>query len=292
MQGSVRWLIAVTVLVLALAAPVSAGVYYKSVTRGEGGPNADMGNMVMKGWAEGEKARIEMVESNNPMTEAGTYFLTTDSGKLIYLVNPKEKTYSKWDMEAMVGAAGNAMKAARGFVSIKFSQPKVEKLLEENGGTIVGLPTTHYRYRTSYSMEMKVMGMKQSSAVVNEEEIWSTSKLTAAVLGVWLKKEPPKFGDEQLDALVKAEMGKVQGIPLKTVTVSTTTDNKGKSQVTKTTMEVVEFETVNVPDGKFVLDPSYKEVPMFPTEGAEGEEGEGDPSSALMKMFGAKKKPN
>lgn len=291
MVSKARWLIVVTVLVLALAAPASAGVYYKSVTKSEGGPNAEMSNMTMKGWAEGDKARIEVVESGNPMTGAGTYFLTTDGGKLVYLVDPKEKTYSKWDMEAMVGMAGNAMKAARGFVSMKFSQPKVEKLLEEDGGIIVGLPTTHYRYRTSYSMEMKVMGMKQSSTVVNEEDIWSTSKLTAAVLGVWLKKEPPKFGDEQLDALVKAEMGKVHGIPLKTVTVATTTDNKGKSQVTKTAMEVVELEMTNVPDSKFVLDPSYKETPLF-GEAPGDEEGEESPSSALMKMLGGKKKPN
>jgi len=264
------------VALVVLACEATAGVYFRSVTKTEG-EHAAGSAITVKAWMSGDRGKVEFLESDNPMLEAGSYFLTQDGAATMILVDPKDKTYMKWDMAAMMGVASSAMK----MMNMKYSEPKVEVLSEENGGLVAGLPTRHYKVRTSYTTEMKFMGMKRSSSVVTEEDIWATSELVEAALGMWLRKEPPKSGDEQFDAFVAKQMNVVKGFPLKRISVTTTTTDKGKPQVTKMTMEVVELQAMPVPASTFQIPPDYREVTM-----SEGGEGEANPFAG---MFGKKK---
>lgn len=265
--------IAVSLLAVAvIASPAFAGVYYEAVTKSEG-KGAEMQASRVKAWAHGERARVEFVESGNPMMAAGGYMVTEDGGKNLFFVNPKEKTYTRFDVEAMGQFVGGASK----MVNMKISDHKVENLGEEPGGMIAGLPTTHYRFRTSYAMEMSVIGMKMRSNVVQEQDIWAAPKLVEAALGIWLRKNPPSFGNSEFDTMVKAEMGKMQGFPLKSVTKTTTTDKKGKSETSVTTMEVTKLELDMIPNVSFTVPAGYEEVDMFGGQG-----GEGNPFAKLM----------
>ncbi len=278
MRRSLAWSAAALVVV---ACEATAGVYFRSVTKTEGDGAAGSATTV-KAWMSGEKGKVEFLESDNPMLEAGSYFLTQDGGATVILVDPEEKTYMKWDMAAMAGAASGAMK----MMNLKYSEPKVELLSDEPGGLVAGLPTRHYKVRTSYTTEMKFMGMKHSSSVVSEEDIWATSELVEAALGMWLRKEPPKSGDEQFDAFLAKQMNVIKGFPLKRITVTTTTSNKGKPQVTKMTMEVMELRAMPVPASTFQIPAGYQEVTM-PGGGGEDEGG----ANPFAKLLGNKKKP-
>ncbi len=267
---SKRLLVGAIILGLVSSAGAS-GLYYEAVTRVEGKQAQGMGDVLVKAWVSGDSAKIEFAESKNPMMGKGTYLMTHDGGGTVYLVNPKEKTYAAWDMAAMTKFAGGAM----GMMKMKISDPIVEKLLEEDGGSMLGYPTTHYKYRTSYTVSLSVMGMKSESKTVQEDDTWSTTALSQGALGVWLRSEPPSFGDEQLDALVKAEMGKVHGIPLKKITVTTSTDTKRKkSETSTTTMEVTKLQPTAVPAGTFVIPAEYEETSLFPLGMGESEETE------------------
>jgi len=136
-----------------------AGWEYTAVTKAEGGKHSDMQDTKVHALVDGTKARIEFAESKNPLMGAGTYLLTTDAGKTARLVNPGEKCYSEWDMKKMMGMAGGIM----GMMNMKVKDQKVEKLLEEKGPSLLGLPTTHYKFRTSYTMEISFMGMTQAN---------------------------------------------------------------------------------------------------------------------------------
>ncbi len=273
----------VAAALLCVAGSASAGVYYEAVTTTEG-KGGGMGDVTVHAWVDGDMAKVEFTESGNPLMGPGSYLLTRNGGKTIYLVNPSEKTYAEWNMEAMMNMAGGAMKMAKGMMNMKFTDPDVEKVGEEPGGSMLGMPTTHYTYRTTYAMEMKFMGMHQKNTTVQDQEIWSTTALDMPAMGIWLKDSGPKTGDEQLDTLIQAEMDKVKGFPLKQVTVTTTTDEKkGKSQTSTTTMEVTKLEKTSVPASTFVIPPTYTETSLVPESGEEGEEGEGNP---LSKLFG------
>jgi len=271
------------VVLLVFAAHSFAGVYYVAQTTAEGGKSAEKQNMVVKAWASGDGGKVVFEESENPMMGKGTYIITKDGGKTMFLVDPKEKTYMKWDLESMMGLLGGAMK----MMNLKFTDPKVEALGEEPDGLVAGVPTVHYRFRTTYAMSMSFMMMKKNSKVVKDEEIWAATELADAALGIWLRKAPPKTGNEDMDKLIKAEMGKVQGFPLKRKTVTTSTDEKDKKEVTTITMEVTELQMVPVPDSTFEIPSDYKETSLAGT--GEGEQGE--ESNPLLKMLGPKKNP-
>jgi hypothetical protein len=217
---------------------------------------------------------------------AGNYLLTKDGGQTMYMVNTKDKNYMKWDMDAMMNMAGQMMQM------MTFSDPKTDKLLEEAGEPVAGYPTRHYRFRTTYKMDMNMGFIKSSSVVTNEEDIWATSKIKDLGMGSWLKKQQRKTGNAQIDALIKQQMDKTEGIPLKMITLSTSTDSRGKSQASKSTMEVTEIKETSVPASAFEIPAGFKELKMeMPTD----EEGQGDatkagaPAIPFNKIFGGKR---
>ncbi len=131
------------------------------------------------------------------------------------------------------------------------------------------------------------MGMKQSSKIVQDKEVWAAPKLVEAALGIWLRKSPPKMGDEEFDKLVRAQAGRIQGFPLKTITKQTTTDKNGKTETTTTIMEVTKLELDMIPNVSFDVPAGYEEVDLLGAMAGEGEDGEENP---LAKMLGGKKK--
>ena len=259
---------------IAAAAPAFAGIHYKSVTttqdaRGKGT------DVRVEGWVAGPSSRVEFKASENPLFKEGGYLITKDAGETIFLVDPEEKTYAKWDLRATLGAAGAIMNGMGPLLKLEFTEPKVEKLLDEEGPAVVGLPTRHLRFRTTYTLKMKVMGMGNESAVVSEEDIWVTDRLQDAALALWLRTDPPQTGNEQLDKLIASGREKFTGFPLKTVIVSTSTNKKNnKATTTRTTMEVTELDTAaDVPASSFAIPAGYEQVespmPMMPQGGRE-----------------------
>jgi hypothetical protein len=249
-------------LCLACAMPAVAGIHYKSRSFQEGKGASKQMDMTVESWVDGDNAKILFTESKNDLMGKDSYLVTTDGGKIIYLVDPKEKTYTEWDLDAMMNMFGAVMESMGGMLQMEFSDPEVEKLLEESGGTVVGLPTTHYRYRTAYTMDMKIMGMKRSQSFETVQDIWSTEELADPALGVWLKRDPPSMGNAGIEKVIAAEMSKMKGFPLKTVQETITTGQKGKQQTTITTTEVYELDQTTVSPETFEIPADYERREM------------------------------
>lgn len=253
-------LAALALLALA-AAPAAAGIHYRAdtTTQPEGGKAQ---STRVEAWVDGPNAKVVFVESDQPMFSKSSYLLTQDGGKTLFLVDPEEKTYTEWDLEGMLSAIGGIMESMKGLVNIEFSDPEVEKLAEEPGGELLGRAVTHSKYRTSYTTSIKVLGMKRQSSTETVQDLWTTKAFEDAGLGVWLRTEPPATGLEDLDRLITAEMDKVEGFPLKTVSVATTTGQKGKQQTVRTETVVSELEEVSVPAGTFEIPAGYERTEM------------------------------
>jgi hypothetical protein len=248
---------------LALSAPAWAGLHYVSVTN----IKSDAGTQVMRaeGWVEGDNAKVAFLESDNPLMAEGAYLLTTDGGKTMVLVNPEEKTYAPFDLSAMAQTAGAMMKGLGGLVKMNVSNQKVEKLAEEPGPQVLGYSTTHYRFRTVYDMELKVMGMGQKTHNDTVADTWTTTAIGDAGLGAWLRREPPRTGIADLDELIASEMAKgIQGVPLKMTSVTTSKDQKGREQTSTMTMEVTSLKKESVPASTFAMPAGYTETQMMP----------------------------
>jgi hypothetical protein len=280
-------------LFLAVAAPGFAGIHYKATTTVQDA--ASKSNQIqVEGWVSGDNAKIAFLQSGgNPVAQEGTYMVTKDGGRTLFLVNPEEKTYAKWDVQAMLGTLGAVMNGMGPLLKIQFSEPKVEKLAEGDGGTIQGLPTRHYKYRTSYNMTIKVLGMGNSSDVVTEQDVWTTSKLQDAGLGVWLRVEPPRTGNTEFDKMLNSAAYQHQGFPVKMVTVSTSTSKKGQTQTTRSTMEVTQLDaSATIPGSAFEIPAGYQETQLLPTtQGAEQQEGQQEEEQGGLRGLLKKRKP-
>lgn len=278
------WLLAAAVA----AAPAHGGIHYQTVTRIE--PDSGKPQVIRtEAWVDGASARVEFEESDNPLMPVGAWLLTKDGGETVVIVDPEQKTWARYDLGAILGSLGSMMQAAGGMIDFAVSNVEVEKLLEEPGDAIHGLPTTHYRYRTSYDMTIKVIGIQRTNSVERVEDRWLTGALDDAALGVWLRKTP-QTGIEDLDRLLAAEMEKVQGVPLKMTDVTTMTGQKGKrSSTSRTTMEVTELERgVSVDPAKFEIPAGYTETEMVAPAMPAGEEGGGEEGNPFKRILGGR----
>jgi hypothetical protein len=109
-------------------------------------------------------------------------------------------------------------------------------------------------------MSMSVMGFKNEMTIHKEDETWTTTKLNIAAIGAWFNKAP-KTQNAEMDKLIEASKGMMSGVPLKMLSVQTSTDSQGKATVSRTSMNVTEIK--NVSDVSVDIPADYKEMDLF-----------------------------
>lgn len=236
--------------------PCFAGVVYTATTRTEQGGKAE--SSTVHAQVSGMGAKIEFLRNDAPFLPVGAYLLSRDGGKTLYVIDPAQKTFAKWDMGVMTKDVADTMERLKARTSI--TRPKLEKLLDEPSAPVAGFPTRHYRFRTSYDTTLEMMGSSSTQRTVTEEDIWATSELHDPALAVWLRKSPQPSGDAQLDALLKTEMSKIRGFPVKRITSTITTDSHGKPQKLTTTMSVSKLAITRVAQSAFAIPAGFKET--------------------------------
>lgn len=287
------------ILSAAVAAPLAAGIEYEARSWQEGQQANKQAEMSVLAKVDGEKARIQFVESGNPWMSEGAYLLTTDGGKTLQLVKPADKTYGEFELDSVMRMLGSLGEA--GIVSFEIENPRLETLEQGPGKTVAGMATKHARYRTTYDMRMKIMGFKKMQSVESTQDVWYSDDLRDPAMGVWLRKEPPRTNTD-LDKLIDLEVSKITGFPLETTDTMITTGKKGKQTTTTTRMRVEKLSRgVSFPASTWVIPDDYTPVQMMPSaemlaggqpppEQSEGE-GEEEDKGVLgrFKKFGRKK---
>ena len=273
-----------------LAVHVQAEWYFESTTTATGGQpgQSAMMNNKLKSRISGNSIRTDMVESQNPMMPAGSYMISTDGGKTMKLVNPANKSYAVMDLQSMAGMFSGGM--------FKIVNPRFEKIVDEDGGELLGRDVRHVKFKTSYSMEMNIMGMKNTTVSESTQEMWVAPGILREGQNFWAGQKGFATGDKEFDRKIVDEMAKINGLPLKQVITS---KNTAGSQVTESVMTtlVTTLRKENVPESAFVIPAGYTEQSMMASAmgGAEGESGSGsepafDPA-ALSEMMKKMKLP-
>jgi hypothetical protein len=248
----------------AFAPPAHAGVHYRATTTTDA-PQGQGQSMNVEAWVDGDNAKVTFTESDNPLLAKGTYLLTHDGGQTLFLVNPEERTFSPFDLGALVSGAGAMLKGMGPMLKISFSNQKVEKLAEEAGPPILGYRTTHYRFRTAYDSEVKVMGMGQRSHNETVTDTWATTELEDGGFGAWLRREPPRTGIAELDEMIATQVAQgIRGVPLKVVAETKSKDQRGRETTATTTMEVTAMKEEAVAPTTFALPKGYERTELMP----------------------------
>ncbi len=248
--------------VLLWASAAQGGLYFKSITETEVSNGSPPPAMEVEGWIEGEKAKISFLETGgNPVIPEGSYLLTQDSGRSFLLVDPEKKTYSEWDLDAMLQMAGSMMNSLGPIMKFEVEEPNVEILSEEKGDPILGKSTRYYKIRTTYNMKMKVIGIKRNMETETLQELWTTTDIDDDAFGAWLRKEPPSTGNEELDKLIISEMDQTEGFALRSIIETRTVSGKKKKEDTsRSRTEVTELEERNIENDTFELPGDFQQT--------------------------------
>lgn len=265
---------------------LAQGFYYEAVTNSEV-PAFGNTTSTVHAWVDGDRAKIEFQDSGQAGFGAGSYLLTTDGGAVLYIVNPQEQTYSEIDFENLFSTMNTAMEAMGGMMQMEFTDFTNEQVLEEPGETILGYPTTHYQFRTGYTMNMSIMGMNRQSRNENDSEFWCSDELSASGLRVWLRPDKFRTGNEEFDQLIEQGMGNMNCLPLRSRTVSTMTNNNQTTETTSTT-EVTVFREETVAADMFEIPTGYAEEAFIPDISGmpQGEAPEGESMNPFGMGFG------
>ena len=262
--------------VFAAALPVTDGMTYEFLmkTTGKHTGNKEQVTLRGRGTYAGDDAKIEIMEaaSSSGGREVfggkGTYFVVKNGGAEMFLVNPAEKSYVKWDMANMMAGMAKMMGAMGGLVKMQMSDVKVDAHDMGAGETVQGHPTKHFRMTQNYTMSVSMFGRSSKTKSETTTDFYFAPKLKIANPFVSNSHQMAQMGDmfnnpdykTQLNAAM-ARMPK-NGVPLKTVTTVVSTDDKGKQETTVSTMEMVNFKASNIPASEFAIPKDYTLVEM------------------------------
>ena len=205
----------------------------------------------------------EATKERGAMADKGGYILYDPTSMMI--VNPKEKQILKFtfaDLEKGMGALAANMPGMR--ISITDVAVDFEKL--GAGEPLLGMATTRYRITQDYKIAMKVSFMNRNSTERIVQDYWMADEKAGfanpfARMGSMRPVGGGAFGELMTKtADATARMGK--GIPVKTVTTTTSTSDKGEKTTSVSTMEVTELKAGDVDDALLVPPSDYQVMDM------------------------------
>lgn len=279
-----RMLTAVTAIVslpvLAAAAPaVTGGTTYEFTIRSQSTQTGNRESVIMqgRGMFAGDNARIEILNASGSGGEMfgsrGSYFLMLEGGKKMLLVDPAQKSYMEWDMQNMLAGMSRMMGALGGLVRMEMSDVKIEAQSMGSGGTVNGYSTQHVRLVQNYTMNTRVMGRTSTSRVETTTDYYFAPELKALVNPFVQNSSAftamgDMFNNPEYRRQMEAAQAKLNGVPVKTVSRSVTTNPDGKQETSIVTTEMTGFQNTDIAAANFAVPSGFQVVEMPRFDGA------------------------
>jgi len=283
--------------VFAAALPVTDGLTYEFVMKSTSRQTGNKESVTMRGRGTyaGDEAKIEILEASSAAggTETfggkGTYFVVKKGD--MYLVNPAEKSYMKWDMASMFAGMGKVVNAVGGLVKMQMSDIAISAQDMGAGETVQGYATRHVQMVQNYTMTASIFGRKSKTRSETKTDYYFAPSLRVANPFVTNSEQMAMisqldmFNNPDYKSQMSAALAKIpkNGVPLKTVTTAVNTDEKGKAETSVTTMEMINFQKSNIPSSAFAIPSDYKmvEMPNLNSALANGDANNGNTKESL-----------
>jgi len=271
-RSGVALAIAGSVLMLAAAAPrvFTPGYTYRMRIAGQitepNGKTRDYVVMSGRAMVTSKAGRLDIEEASKErgaMADKGGYILYDPASMMI--VSPKDKQILKFTFEDMEKGMG-ALAANTPWMRIAISDVVVSFEKLGPGEPLLGMSTTKYRITQDYKIAMKIAFMNRNSTEHIVQDYWMTDQKSGfANPFARVGSMRPVGGGAFAELMTKsaeatAKMGK--GIPVKTLTTTTSTSDKGEKTTNTATMEVTELQAGNVDDALLVPPADYQVMDM------------------------------
>lgn len=265
-------------LLFAAATPLADGMSYEFVMKSQSTRTGNKEQVTMRGRGTyaGDEAKIEILEAASSTGGAdtfggkGSYFIMKGGGKEMYMVDPANKQYMKWDIANMFAGMSKVMNAVGGMVKMQMTDVHIDAQDLGAGENVQGFATRHVRMTQNYNMTVSVFGRSSKTSNQSTTDYYFAPSLRIA--NPFVSNSEQMAMISQLDmfnnpdyksqmAAANAKIPKT-GVPLKTVTTTIATDGKGKQETTITTMEMVNFHPGNIPSSAFAIPSNYQMIEM------------------------------
>lgn len=183
---------------------------------------------------DGKRVRIDYLGTDSKKTAVTPYLLTLNAGKDWVLGDQEDGQFycAKVDMKEFFRDLGDIVSRVDRYVNPKFSDMKVELLVDEPGPEILGYATRHLRIQTTAKVKASVLTKKFEYGMTKVDDVWYTKdREVHPAKQKWIEALTDS-GYEQLDQLSSGFRSKITGPILKQNTVLQTTDYK-KNEVDK-----------------------------------------------------------
>jgi hypothetical protein len=264
--------IAGSALTLAAATPrvFSPGYTYRMRISGQvtepNGKTKDYVAMSGRAMVTSKGGRLDIDEASKErgaMADKGGYLLYDPTSMMI--VSPKDKQIMKFtfaDMEKSMSAVAANMPGMR--IALTDVAVHFEKL--GAGEPLLGMATSKYRITQDYKIAMKVAFMNRNSTEHIVQDYWmADEKAGFANPFARMASMRPVGGGAFAELMTKsaeatAKMGR--GIPVKTVTTTNSTSDKGEKTTNVATMEVTELHAGILDAAQYVPPADYQVMDM------------------------------
>jgi hypothetical protein len=202
----------------------------------------------VKGWADGNRGKVEFVESSSPAVSPKTILMTKDGAKTVRLYDAERKQCRPWSSPLIPRETriGPGVSVARTFHNVR-----VTKSSAERGPVIASMPTRHYRLTIAYDAVDAAQGSSHRSHTDATTDLWMSESTRDPGLGIWLTTGAPGASGGELGTKLYAAMADVHGTPLKRVTVSRAVFEGRKPVRTTETFEVTAMAVKAIPPETF-----------------------------------------
>lgn len=268
------------------AAPSFAGYYFESTTTTQGeGVGRGAKEASVHAWVDGGNAKVEFQDRDaSGLFRAGSYLLSLEGSSTMYVVNPEEQTIAEINLDQMFAMASSIMQATGGLMQMSFSDFSSDKLDEGPGDPILGHATMRYKYRTAYTMSMRVLGIGRETRTETENEFWCTDEVDAPGFYAWLRPDRFRTGNAEMDDFIRQQYSAIDCLPLRMNTVTHMASGSGRNGDSTSTMstEVTVLREEAVPGSTFELPAGYTSTSLTPdlsslgSPGAEQDDGNAD----------------
>ena len=276
---SARFVAAIALpLAFGAAVPLTDGMTYEFVMKSQSTRtgNKEVVQMRGRGTYAGDQAKIEILDASSTTGGSemfggkGGYFIVKGGGQEMYMVDPNQKQYMKWDIANMFAGMSKMVNAVGGMVKMQMSDVHIDAQDLGPGETLQGYPTHHVRMVQNYTLNVSVLGRSKKTTNQSTTDYYFAPSLRIANPFVSnsqqmaMMSQLDMFNNSDYMTQMKAANAKIPktGVPLKTVTTVVATDDKGKAETTVTTMEMVNFHASNIPASAFAIPSDYKMVEM------------------------------
>jgi hypothetical protein len=197
-------------------------------------------------WSTDNKAKFVVESSSDPDMPPGFTIIATDGGEQFAIVLDQKQEYFQLSREGY----RELLKAKAAQERVRIENSKLEELaVDEDGGTIAGYPTRHYKLKISFTDKEG----DQTLNFVAVEEFWTAPSIANPAPYVNMLTQQTS-GIDELDDLL--DYKKLKGLPLKRIVeIYTNGEFGGRSLV-----EITKVGQSSVPESVFQVPVGYKKL--------------------------------